>query len=154
MAEDRQAENDLEKRAPIIAGFQLLKRVGRGKMGTVYRARQLSVDRIVAVKILRPRFAQNRGFIARFKDEARAAAKLNHPNIVQAIDAGEEDGHYYFAMEFVDGETLHRLMLREGVLEEKQALKIMRDVGRALGHAQPHNIVHRDIKPGNIMISS
>jgi len=154
MVEDRSKENGLEKRAPVIAGFRLLKRVGRGGMGTVYRARQLSVDRIVAVKILRPRLAQSRAFIKRFKEEAWAAAKLNHPNIVQAIDAGEKGGYYYFAMEFVDGETLHRLMLREGVIEEERALRIARDVARALAHAQQHNIVHRDIKPGNIMISS
>jgi len=111
--------NDKEtgKHAPVIAGFQLLKRVGRGGMGTVYRARQLSVDRIVAVKILKSKLAQSRSFIATFKKEAMAAARLNHPNIVQAIDAGEDGGHYYFAMEFVDGETLHRLMLREGVIE-------------------------------------
>ena len=144
----------IEGRAPVIAGLQLLARVGRGGMGTVYRARQLSVDRIVAVKILRPRLAQNRSFIARFKEEARAAAKLNHPNIVQAIDAGEEDGYYYFAMEFVDGETLHRLMLREGVIEETRVLRMAVDIAHALSHAQLHHIVHRDIKPGNIMIST
>ena len=145
---------DFGKRPPVIAGFQLLSRVGRGGMGTVYRARQLSVDRIVAVKILRPSLARNRAFISRFKEEARAAAKLNHPNIVLAIDAGDDNGYYYFAMEYVDGETLHRLMLREGVIEERQALRIALDVAHALAHASVHGIVHRDIKPGNIMISS
>jgi len=142
-----------EKGAPIIAGFEILTRVGRGGMGTVYRARQISVDRIVAVKILKPSLAANAAFIKRFSEEARAAAKLNHPNIVQAIDAGEGGGYYYFAMEFVDGETLHRMMLREGVIGEERALKIARDVARGLSHAHTLGIVHRDIKPGNIMIA-
>lgn len=153
MPESNTTTTKPEKKAPVIAGFELLKRVGRGGMGTVYRARQLSVDRIVAVKILKPALTSSTSFIKRFKDEAKAAAQLNHPNIVQAIDAGEDQGYYYFAMEFVDGETLHRLMLREGVLEEKRALKIARDVTMALAHAFQHGIVHRDIKPGNIMIS-
>ena len=78
----------VEKTTPIIAGFQLLKKVGAGGMGTVYRARQISVDRIVAVKILKPALARDLKFLERFKEEAKAAAKLNHPNIVQAIDAG------------------------------------------------------------------
>jgi len=146
-------DKDTGSHAPVIAGFQLLKRVGRGGMGTVYRARQLSVDRIVAVKILKSKLAQSRSFIASFKKEATAAARLNHPNIVQAIDAGEDGGHYYFAMEFVDGETLHRLMLREGIIEEERALQIALHIARALAHAQSHNIVHRDIKPGNIMFT-
>ena len=146
-------DKDTGGHAPVIAGFQLLKLVGRGGMGTVYRARQLSVDRIVAVKILKSKLAQSRSFIASFKKEARAAAQLNHPNIVQAIDAGEDGGHYYFAMEFVDGETLHRLMLREGIIEEERALQVALHIARALAHAQNHNIVHRDIKPGNIMFT-
>lgn len=151
--QDRPGDSPGGKQAPIIAGFQLLRRVGRGAMGTVYRARQLSVDRIVAVKILRPHLAKNKEFTQRFKEEAKAAAMLNHPNIVQAIDAGEDAGYYYFTMEFVDGETLHRWMLREGVIEEHRALEVMRDVAIALGHAHAQGIVHRDVKPGNIMIS-
>jgi serine/threonine-protein kinase len=142
-----------EKSYPIVAGFQLLRRVGSGGMGTVYRAKQLSVDRIVAVKILKPNLARDRKFLERFKEEARAAAKLNHPNIVQAIDAGEAEGYCYFAMEFVDGETMHRLMLREGLMDEKKAVRIALDTAHALGHAHLHGIVHRDVKPGNIMIN-
>jgi len=152
-AEEAPLNGEVAKAAPVIAGFQLLKRVGSGGMGTVYRAKQLSVDRIVAVKILKPNLARDALFLARFKEEAKAAATLNHPNIVQAIDAGEDGGYYYFAMEYVDGETLHRLILREGLMEEKPALKAALDVAHALGHAHLHRIVHRDIKPGNIMIS-
>ena len=152
--EEPLANAPVEKTAPIIAGFELLKRVGSGGMGTVYRARQLSVDRIVAVKLLKPNLARDRKFLERFKEEAKAAAKLNHPNIVQAIDAGEDKGYFYFAMEFVDGETMHRLMLREGLIDEKRAIKIGLDTAHALGHAHLHGIVHRDVKPGNIMLSN
>jgi formylglycine-generating enzyme required for sulfatase activity len=152
--EEALANAQVEKSSPIIAGFQLLKRVGSGGMGTVYRAKQLSVDRIVAVKILKPSLARDRKFLERFKEEAKAAAKLNHPNIVQAIDAGEAEGYFYFAMEFVDGETMHRLMLREGLIDEKKAVKIALDTAHALSHAHTHGIVHRDVKPGNIMLSN
>jgi formylglycine-generating enzyme required for sulfatase activity/tRNA A-37 threonylcarbamoyl transferase component Bud32 len=152
-ADEPLANAQVEKTAPIIANFQLLKLVGQGGMGKVYRAKQLSVDRIVAVKILKPNLARDRKFLDRFKEEARAAAKLNHPNIVQAIDAGEAGGYFYFAMEFVDGETMHRLMLREGLMDENKAVKIALDTAHALGHAHLHGIVHRDVKPGNIMIS-
>lgn len=153
MPRNRKGEAGEAKNPPVIAGFELLSRVGRGGMGTVYRARQISVDRIVAVKILKPSLAQNHSFIARFSEEAKAAASLNHPNIVQAIDAGADGGYYYFAMEFVDGETFIRMIMREGIIEERRALEIARDVARGLGHAHLNNIVHRDIKPGNIMIS-
>jgi len=152
--EEPLAAAPVEKAAPIIAGFELLKRVGSGGMGTVYRARQLSVDRIVAVKLLKPNLARDRKFLERFKEEAKAAAQLNHPNIVQAIDAGEDKGYFYFAMEFVDGETMHRLMLREGLIDEKKAIKIALDTAHALSHAHLHGIVHRDVKPGNIMLSN
>ena len=152
--EEAAPNGELAKATPVIAGFQLLKRVGSGGMGTVYRAKQLSVDRIVAVKILKPNLARDERFLSRFKEEAKAAAALNHPNIVQAIDAGEDGGYYYFAMEYVDGETLHRLMLREGLMDEKLALKTALDVAHALGHAHLRHIVHRDIKPGNIMLSN
>ena len=151
--DEPQTKSSRDKKTAIVAGFELLQMVGRGGMGTVYRARQLSVNRIVAVKILKPKLANSRSFIQRFKEEAKAAAQLNHPNIVLAIDAGEDGGYYYFAMEFVDGETLIRRMLREGVLDEHAALAIARDVARALAHAHQHGIVHRDIKPGNIMMS-
>ena len=139
MPEGTEVQANLGKAEVEIAGFRLRTLVGRGGMGAVYRATQLSVDRIVAVKVLRPRLAQNKAFIARFREEAKAAARLNHPNIVQAIDAGEDKGYYYFAMEFVDGETLHRMMLREGILPEQQAMGIARDVAIGLSHARTHN---------------
>lgn len=150
----RRMSNGVESASKrVLGGFELLAKVGRGGMGTVYKARQLSMDRIVAVKILYPRLAQDRSFIERFKKEAQAAARLNHRHIVQGIDAGEADGYYYFAMEFVDGETVHQIITREGALEERLALSIVRDVARALSHAHRYGIVHRDVKPGNIMLT-
>jgi len=89
-----------------MGNFQILGRLGVGAMGVVYQARQLTVDRLVALKMLPPRLARDPGFVERFVREARAAAALNHPNIVQVIDVGEADGLYYFAMELVEGETL------------------------------------------------
>ena len=136
-----------------LGGFELISTVGRGAMGTVYRARQLALDRTVAVKILSKHLAESRSFVRRFEREAKALARLNDMHIVQSIDAGKSEGYYYFAMEFVDGETLHRRITREGVMEERVALEIVRDVAKGLGSAQQHGIVHRDIKPGNIMFT-
>ncbi len=136
-----------------IGGFDLLATLGKGGMGTVFKARQVSMDRLVALKVLPPNLAKNQGFVQRFLREARSAAKLNHPNIVQGYDVGDADGVYYFAMEFVDGPTLKDLIRRERRLDEKKALNLIGGVARALEHAHGHGIVHRDIKPENIMIT-
>ena len=136
-----------------IGGFELLERLGQGGMGAVFKARQMSMDRIVALKILPRKLAKNRAFVERFIREARSAATLSHPNIVQGIDVGHDGGHYYFAMEFVDGVTVRSLIEREGRIEEKWALQIIAGVAVALEHAHEHGIVHRDIKPDNIMIN-
>jgi len=140
-------------KATRIGGFEVLECLGQGGMGTVYKARQVSMDRIVALKVLPPKLAKNEAFVQRFVREARSAARLNHPNIVQGIDVGHAGGHYYFAMEFVDGVTVKDLIQREGRIEEKKALNIIGAVARALEHAQEHGIIHRDIKPDNIMIT-
>jgi len=137
-----------------IAGFEILEVIGKGGMGVVYKARQVSMDRIVAVKILATRLAKNQSYVRRFVREARAAAKLNHPNIVQGIDVGKADGHYYFAMEHIDGETLHQKVRREGPLDEKEALSICLQMARALEHAHARaNIIHRDVKPQNVLLT-
>jgi len=136
-----------------IGGFELLVTLGKGGMGTVFKARQVSMDRVVALKVLPPNLAKNQDFVQRFLREARSAAKLNHPNIVQGFDVGEADGVYYFAMEFVDGPTLKDLIKREGRIEERKALNILGGVARALEHAHKHGLIHRDIKPDNVMIS-
>ncbi|HUW35193.1 MAG TPA: protein kinase [Planctomycetota bacterium] len=137
----------------VIGGCELLEKLGKGGNGVVYRARQLSVGRVVAVKILRPALSQDAVYVERFLREARTAARLNHPNIVNAIDAGCDQGHYYFVMEYVDGVTV-RKRLDAGPLAEQEALRIARDIAAALAHANRHAVVHRDVKPDNIMLAA
>ncbi len=141
------------RRRRQLGNFKIIEKLGRGGMGVVYKARQLSMDRLVAVKVLPRRLARDRSFIERFLREARSAARLNHPNIVQGIDVGEADGLYYFAMELVEGESLKARLLREGRISQAEALQIARQVALALEHANSHNIIHRDIKPDNILLT-
>jgi serine/threonine-protein kinase len=135
-----------------IPGYKLLKRLGRGSMGTVYKARQLNLDRVVAIKILARFLAENQAFVRRFIKEARVIGKLNHPNIVQGFDAGEIEGTYYFAMEYCHGPTVLELLNRGGAMDQDRAIRIVTQVARALDHADQQGLVHRDIKPDNVMI--
>jgi len=139
-----------------IGGFELIGKIGQGGMGTVFKARQKSLDRIVALKVLPPSVAKDAKFIERFQREARACAKLNHPNIVQGVDVGKDPatGVWYFAMELVDGPSVLKLLKEERVLPEERALQIARDIARALECAATHGIVHRDIKPDNILLTA
>ncbi len=136
-----------------IPGYQILDKIGKGSMGIVYKAKQTSVDRIVAVKVLLDALAQNKEFIKRFDREAKIAAKLSHNNIVNAIDAGEVNGHYYFVMEYVEGETIKDILERGKVFDEKVALKIILAVAEALKHAHQRGLIHRDIKPENVILT-
>jgi serine/threonine-protein kinase len=123
-------------------------------MGTVYKAKQLSMDRVVAIKVLSSRYSKDRTFVERFLREARAVARLNHENIITGIDVGEANGHHYFVMEFVDGAPVTSLMKRDGRLDEQRCLRIGIQVARALSHAHKNGIVHRDVKPENIMLTA
>ncbi|MBI3854689.1 MAG: serine/threonine protein kinase [Planctomycetes bacterium] len=136
-----------------IKGYRILERIGSGGMGDVYLARQTSLDRAVALKILPAHFATDEEFIERFVVEARAAGKVFHENIVAAVDIGESNGRYFFVMEFVKGPTLQQLIRKSGALPEERALDIARQVARGLKHAYAHGLIHRDIKPANIMIA-
>ena len=147
-----QEPKDQAQQPRRLGGFELLATLGKGGMGTVFKARQVSMDRLVALKILPKKLAENEAFVQRFLREARSAAKLRHPNIVQAFDVGQAEGYYFFAMEFVDGETLSEIIRRDGPLEPNRALDIMKQVASALAAAHEAGIVHRDIKPSNIMI--
>jgi serine/threonine-protein kinase len=122
-------------------------------MGIVYKARQTSVDRIVAVKILLDALAQNKEFIKRFDREAKIAAKLSHNNVVNAIDAGEVNGHHFFVMEYVEGGTIKEPLDKNEVFEEKRALNIVLAVAEALKHAHHKGLIHRDIKPENVILT-
>jgi serine/threonine protein kinase len=136
-----------------IPGYQLLGRLGAGAMATVYKARQLSLDRVVAVKILPKKFCQRPEFVARFYAEGRAAAKLNHPNIVAALDVGRHGDTHYFVMEYVEGHTVHERIVKEGPYAETNALAIGIQVATALDHAHHAGLIHRDVKPKNILIT-
>jgi len=122
-------------------------------MATVFKARQLSLDRIVAIKVLPKKLSENADYVDRFYKEGKAAAKLNHPNIVQAIDVGEAGGYHYFVMEYVEGPTLGDDLAPGKVYGEAEAMDVIVQIGRALEHAHEHGFVHRDVKPKNIMLT-
>lgn len=146
-------EDSIATRAQQIPGFQILERLGNGAMATVFKARQLSLDRPVAIKVLSKKLGENPEFVERFYREGRAAARLNHNNIVQAIDVGEAGGYHYFVMELIDGRTVFDDLAAGKVCSEKDALYIVIQVARALEHAAERGFVHRDVKPKNIMIT-
>ena len=133
--------------------YELHRRVGRGGMAEVYLARDRLLDRLVAIKILFPEFATDPSFVARFRREAQAAANLNHPNIVGVYDWGKERGTYYIVMEYVDGQTVSEILRNDGPIEAKRAAGIAADVAAALGFAHRKGVVHRDVKPGNVLIT-
>jgi serine/threonine protein kinase len=135
-----------------VGNYDVLDRIGRGGMGAVFKARQISMNRIVALKILPPDLAKQPTFIERFMREARASAKLNHPNIVNGIDVGSSKGLYYFAMEYIEGSSLKAVIDQEERIDEARAIEISRQISLALDHAHSHGILHRDIKPENILI--
>ncbi|MCB9895488.1 MAG: serine/threonine protein kinase [Planctomycetes bacterium] len=136
-----------------IPGYQLAEKLGQGAMGTVYKAKQVRMDRFVAIKVLQPELAANSTIKQRFLQEARASARLNHPNVITGIDAGEIEGLCYFAMEYVEGKTLQQLVKERGAMDERQALDAILQVAKALEHAEKLSLVHRDVKPDNIMIT-
>jgi serine/threonine-protein kinase len=136
-----------------LGSYELLGKLGEGGMGAVYRARQVALDRTVALKILPERLASNVEFVNRFEREAKAVARLDHPNVVRAIDAGEVEGRFYFAMEFVEGESLEDMLAKRGRLPEEEALGIAMHAARGLEAAWRNKLVHRDIKPDNILVT-
>lgn len=136
-----------------IPGYKILGKLGKGAMAVVYKAKQLSLDRVVAIKVLPKRFSENPEYVRRFYQEGRAAAKLNHNSIVQAIDVGEAGGYHYFVMEYVEGRTLYEDLSAGKIFSEKEAIDIVIQVARALEHSHQCGLIHRDIKPKNIMIN-
>ena len=138
---------------PRLGGYELIAKLGEGGMGVVYKARQLSLRRLVALKVLAPDLARNTGYVQRFHREARLAAQLSHPNAVQVFDVGQDGGRHFIVMEYVDGSNLEE-RLQEGALDERRALAIIRDIAGALHQAHERGIVHRDIKPANILLAA
>ena len=136
-----------------IPGYKILGKLGAGAMAIVYKGKQLSLNRTVAIKILPKRFTENPEYVERFYKEGRAAAKLNHNNIVQAYDVGEAGGYHYFVMEYVEGPTLYDSLSAGKVYSEDESLDIAIQVARALHHAHSCGLIHRDVKPKNIIIN-
>jgi serine/threonine-protein kinase len=136
-----------------IPGYLILGKLGAGAMAVVYKARQLSLDRMVAIKVLPKKFTENKEYVERFYKEGKAAGKLNHANIVQAVDVGEAGGYHYFVMEYVEGKTLYDDLAAGKVYGEQEALGVIIQVAEALRHAHSVGLIHRDVKPKNIMIN-
>jgi hypothetical protein len=136
-----------------LGNYEIVERVGSGAMGDVYRAVQLSMNRTVALKILPERLAGNESFVARFIREARSAGKCNHGNLIQVYDVGQADDKYYFSMEFVGGPTLQDVLKKDGPLPEADAIRHMQKIAEALNDAHSREIVHRDVKPANVLLT-
>lgn len=143
-----------QKGSQQIPGFRMMKKLGAGAMAKVYLANQVSLDRLVAIKILPRKFMANEEFVERFYAEGRAAAKLNHPNIVGAYDVGHAGDYHYFVMEYVEGKTVYDDLAEGKVYSEADALDLVLQIARALEHSHKAGFIHRDVKPKNIMITT
>jgi serine/threonine protein kinase/tetratricopeptide (TPR) repeat protein len=136
-----------------IPGYSILSKIGQGGMGTVYKATQSSVNRTVAIKIMSAQATQDQTYVARFLQEAQAAGRLNHKNLIAAIDAGAAGGYYYFVMEYVTGKSAREMVNTTGAFDEKSALRVAVQMSEVLDHIHQHKMVHRDIKPENILLT-
>jgi serine/threonine-protein kinase len=136
----------------VIAGYRIEERIGRGGMGVVYRAEHLNLRRRAAIKIIAPDLAESEGFRERFTREARIAAALQHPNIVTVYDAGELDGLLYLAMQYIQGSDLSAVLRTEHRLRPYRAVDVCRQVASALDAAHAMGLIHRDVKPANVLI--
>jgi serine/threonine protein kinase len=136
-----------------FAGYRIDSQVGRGGMGVVYRATDLSLDRSVALKVLTEELAKDAGFRRRFVSESKLAASLDHPNVIPIHAAGEHDGILYIAMRFVPGDDLREMLRQDGRIEPERAAQIIAQVASALDAAHAHGLVHRDVKPANVLMT-
>jgi eukaryotic-like serine/threonine-protein kinase len=137
----------------IAERYELEELVGTGGMSSVYRAHDRLLERDVAIKVLHERFTGDGDYVERFRREARAVAQLSHPNIVTVIDRGEHDGRQFIVFEYVDGENLKALVEREGPLPEREGIGLALQIARALGFAHEEGLVHRDVKPQNVLLN-
>lgn len=144
--------SDLPHPGELLAGYRIERRLGHGATGVVYLARQVALDRPVALKVVGGPFANDDAFRARFRHEARAAAALDHPNVVTVLDSGEDDERLWLAMRLVDGPDLRVLLRRTGRLEPEHAVSVVEQVADALDAAHAAGLVHRDVKPGNVLV--
>ncbi|MBI4605127.1 MAG: protein kinase [Planctomycetes bacterium] len=136
-----------------VGGYLIQQRIGRGGMGTVYRALQISLERLVAFKVLSRALTEDREFVVRFLSEARVAAKLDHPNVVRVYDVGEDGGCFFLSMEHMPGGSVQDAIDREGPLGPERAIRLGLDAAKALVWASEKGIVHRDLKPDNLLVA-
>jgi len=145
---------DLDKEILIAKRYKIIKKIASGGMADIYLGEDLKLDRQVAIKILSRNYAGDRNFVARFKSEAQVLAKLKHPNIVDIYDWGKFDDSYFIVMEYVDGISLKELIDRKGALDPIVSTHLAVQICEALSFAHNNNLIHRDIKPQNILIAS
>jgi len=139
----------------VIAGrYELVESIGKGGMSTVYKAQDRLLERIVAIKVLHEHFTQDEEYVERFRREARSVAQLSHPNIVTVIDRGEDEGRQYIVFEYVEGENLKQLVERIGPMPVRDALLLTLQMARALSFAHQRGLIHRDVKPQNILLNA
>ncbi len=136
-----------------VGGYRIIERVGRGGMGTVYKAEQIDLQRIVALKVISEEHTKDKDFVDLFIHEARAAAKLNHPNIVQVYDVKRHNEYYYFSMEYVSGGSVQEILNKQKKIDTDQSVQMVLDAAKGLDYAHKKGIIHRDVKPDNLMIS-
>ncbi|MBM4062072.1 MAG: serine/threonine protein kinase [Planctomycetes bacterium] len=138
--------------AQPFTDYEILDRVGAGAMGTVFKARHKKLNRIVALKVLKPSLARDTRYVDRLRREARIVASLNHPHVVTGYDLGEEGGYHFFVMEYVEGKSLRALLVERGMFPEEYVLRCGQQIAQALDHAYQRGVIHRDVKPGNVLI--
>src|SRR6187402_2155704 len=149
------ARDDLAEIGQVLGGrYRLIELLGSGGMATIYRATDTGLGRDVALKLLRPEYLRDPDFSARFRQEAQSAASLSHPNVVTVYDYGEDPSGPYIVMELIDGEDVATILRRSGALPPRQVARIGSAVARALAAAHARGLVHRDVKPGNILIGT
>ena len=133
--------------------YEIIEEVGTGGMSVVYKAKCHVLNRYVAIKVLKPEFADDKSFVSKFRVEAQSAAGLSHPNIVNVYDVGEDNGIYYIVMELVEGITLKEYIEKKGRLMPDEAIKFAIEIAQGLQAAHEHHTIHRDIKPQNIIVA-
>lgn len=146
--------NSFNKKNYQFPGYEVFEELGQGGMGIVFRGRQVNMDRIVAIKILKPEYSQQTKIVDNFMREAKTLANLNHNNIIKVITLGQHNGNNYFVMEYVSGKSLQEKLEKEIVLKEKEVLEITLQIAGALEHLNKFGMIHRDIKPSNIILNS
>ena len=134
----------------VLGKYKIIERLGSGGMADVYKGIQVGLEREVAIKVLPPAFAADREMVKRFRRESQATAKLSHPNIITIYDSGEEEGYYYYVMEYLKADSLEDVLEKEQTLNVQRMIKIAQDIIKALVYTHDKDIIHRDLKPANI----